>query len=486
MVIFMILTMIPLKSVFCNDSGIVVGRAVLKLDGFQDEHREMVAPFKLKIACWKQDEYGEYYDETYNVQADTNGVFLLKDISVGGYFRIAVLTLPGQKEFAIPSPIKSPKKYKGQGKMIPIIFSAEKPQTPIPVLNMGTTTFALDKEGNISLQINNESHERIKSKDGYEFNDVEPDFVLLEYAARISNRYSREIDFYIKDRKAYYQADKIFNTAKKESSGSQKVSLLQNALKIYPGHTNAIKALATAYVNNGNIEAAIQVAKQGISNAHNNSAIYQLLVDLLIRTGDSQQAMTMANEYLQLNPGRTLSYVLVSKVYLENNKLGQAEAILSDCFGKVKYYDKYKDAAQIMIEYNYPEKALEYFRSYQQLKPYDAWANINLAYGYLLNDMDDDAVELLKTIPEAEVYYHVSIRARALKKYNLARTFARKSLEYYNDGTLSMSEEELKQYVDRTERSAEFENYWITYLKKIQDENDYKNWNGKPYDAYIN
>ncbi len=464
--------------------GIVIGNVILKLDGFQDQNKEIVAPFDIKIACWSQDEEGEYSDEVFDLKTNEKGFYFLENVKLKGYFRLVLIKLPGDQEIVIPSVIKSPKSYKGKAKLLPLVFSAVKDDTPYNIIDMGTTWFILDKEGNISIKTCFGPYMRKFSKQGVEIENEEYNFLpLLFFNEQLSGEYPFLTE-YLNDRKLFAKAYMYYDKAKGDISVHEKEKLLNEAIRIYPKFTDASLLLSETYLQAGKNDAAMVLLDKANAIVPGHYRVLEMLVRQLLVQNRIEEATNYCIQYIGVKEDDMDGYILLADCYVRKNEMDNAVQMVQLGVGKASSIQKYIDAARFFEKQKQNQKAFEYYQTYYRLKPADAWANIYLAFGYMITGDYESARKTIEVYPESMVYYYASLKARSLKQYEMASVFAHNALKNYNDGTLEIEEEELQQYVDRTLRSAEFEQFWVLYLKKIQAENDFGNWQGPPYDLY--
>ncbi len=108
-----------------------------------------------------------------------------------------------------------------------------------------------------------------------------------------------------------------------------------------------------------------------------------------------------------------------------------------------------------------------------------------LARAYIKAGRVSEAVQISKICNKSFVYYNIYITLKAAVQFDQAEQMINKAMATYADGTLSIEQSKLKDIITNFSISKKAQEHFIAYLKTIQEDGDYENWEGKPYDLYI-
>lgn len=461
----------------------LIGRAIIALDGYNNQHGDLVRKSNVTIARYFEDDFGTWREESYKVTTDENGYYIINDIPIKGFYRVANINVGGKDGDNVKSIIPSPMNRKGPALMLAIFFSSRKTDAETKVIDNGSTTLIIDEEGSLSIKLIKGINELSYSKDGFKKNDIN---YYLDVAKYFSN--NQAIMSYYNNRQSYLSALPHFENAKEliTSDLSSAKKELEKAINIYPAYQEATLKLVNILIQESDYSEATNYIKRARVLEPENLTLLRKECLIYDKRKDHTNVITSIKQFLADNEDNPDAFTLLAYYTNKYDGINAVDKVWDQYILESQNIKKYMHAGSFYYSERMYDKAIEYFTNYYNENSDNDWSMIYLASAYVANGQDDKAREMMKALPVANVYFKVSIEAERIKNYDLAIEFMEKAIEFMNDNSISETEEEMAQRLENIKISQRFESYWANYLKKIQNDNDYCNWKTKPFDAYSN
>ncbi len=197
------------------------------------------------------------------------------------------------------------------------------------------------------------------------------------------------------------------------------------------------------------------------------------------------RAIVCYEQYLKLKPTDRWRFTYLADAYLAANRYEDGDTLWQRGLREIDDDIKYLGAAQFYRKAGKHDKALPLFEAYAKAKPDDDWAAAYLAQAHFLNRDPKKAEHVMSQNGKAVTFYRCAGTAAEAKRYDWAERWTRMAFAKYADGTLDKSKEDIERAAARNKWKHDLEKQWVAYLKTIQEEGDYGNWEKKPYDWYV-
>jgi tetratricopeptide (TPR) repeat protein len=281
------------------------------------------------------------------------------------------------------------------------------------------------------------------------------------------NRFKKAADFYEK----YGAFDKA-------------IPLYQKNLTLKPDDRSAYKYLANAYVAAGNLKMAENIWEQGLQKV-TDTKIYNDVGDFYKETDQKIKAIIFYEKYVESDPKNVLGYMDLADAYVDVDRYEDGYKLWQQGLREVEDEKKYYFAASFYMKAGDKKLAIQYFKKYADLKRDNNWAKIYLIRAYIAGDRATEALKMAIDANKALIYYNTYTSLMNVYHFDEAKKMLSAAANSYSDTTLSMELKTLKKKEAQFDVDKKVKEFFLSYLKTIQEGSDYNNWNDKPYDLYI-
>lgn len=427
LVLLVALSVLVVEIALAAETGYVVGRVYIELDGYEGMHAFLAEEANIELVHVFKDGEGNWQEKFYKTRCDEEGYYYLSKMPLDGYYRVTKFIQDGGTE--IPSWI--PPTIKGILDNIDLIllrFSGSRIAEHLDIIDVGETIIVLHEGGTLSLVqksgtgISTITKEGKNSWEGSNFG-----FSVLGYFSKFSKNASgilkETASKALEDRTKYLKAVPFHDQAYEltKSDKDAAVEKYRAAIQAYPAYDDAYFNLAVVLIDLQKEEEAIQLLKQGQEHCPTSNKIKFVLGSLYAKTGQAANAIPLLEDVLD---------VLSNK---NNERL----------------------------------------------------AYLYLARAYIKAGRVSEAVQISKICNKSFVYYNIYFTLKAAVQFDQAEQMINKAMATYADGTLSIKQSKLKDIITNFSINKKAQEHFIAYLKTIQEDGDYENWEGKPYDLHI-
>ena len=262
------------------------------------------------------------------------------------------------------------------------------------------------------------------------------------------------------------------------------IPLYEQYLTAKPKDRSAFVYLADAYLAAGRGDDGGQLWERGLRELKDDDKYYNA-GQFYRKAGEPDKAIPCYESYLSLEPSNPERYDYLANAFLAADRYEDGKALWQRGLKEIMDDEKYRYAGNFFRRAKKPAIALTLFHKYNEAKPDDNWAKIYLLRSYVANGKIPDAVQTALRGNKAIIYLNAYSALMASYQFNEAEDMLRKALHAYFDGTLSMERNSLEDRIANLSIEKKTRRYFVSYLKAIQDDSDYDNWRGKPYDLYI-
>ena len=130
-----------------------------------------------------------------------------------------------------------------------------------------------------------------------------------------------------KDRVEVLKLLELAQNAESRLSEPRRIELLQQALRQDPGDPNVYYQLGAKYEKAGRYPEAMQLYRAALRNGIENSRLHSRIADLLVRSGNKDEAIPEYENAAQLNPADVESQPNLATAYLETRRLPDAQRV---------------------------------------------------------------------------------------------------------------------------------------------------------------
>lgn len=371
------------------ETGYVVGRVYLKIDGFQNVNREIIESAKVEIAHVK-----DHKITTINTTTDKQGYFVLQNQSLDGlYFPYkiqgSVINIP------VPSAVPDPDPSKGVGGLLYYMFSSQHEAAP-PIIDCGETIILLKADGKLAVQRRYKKNHAILdfSKDKpYENVQGTYGYPGLEYYAKSGSGSLKSIaNEALLDRQSFAHAELLKKEADELKKGDKNAAAdkYREAILAYPFYGDAYIALVSVLKSLKKKEEAIELLEKAQRNCPASDDVKFELGKLYVDTDQASKAVALLESFLKNNADNLSVYENLAKAYQAADRQVDADKLWQKAIASIKSDSRFREAADFYKEIGRLDKAIPLYEEYLAAKPKDRWAFGYLAEAYLAAGRADD------------------------------------------------------------------------------------------------
>ena len=274
------------------ERGYIVGRVYVKIDGFQNVHREIIERSKIEIAYVK-----DYKIKILRTTTDSRGYFVLKNQPLDGYYFPYKIRIPNLNQ-PLPSVVPDPDPNKGVGGRLFTMFSSNR-ESFDPIIDCGETIIKLKKSGKLAVQRSLGKKRAIldfTTKNKYELRDGNYGYPGLRYFSKSGNgKLKNTAGRAYQNANAKARAESLVKAIPQKAKLDELVQRWTEVLRVYSNMEQIYGKLAFYYKVTRKQNEAIQTYKKLLSEKPDDLWLRVYLIRSYLDAGNVSGAVRTAN-----------------------------------------------------------------------------------------------------------------------------------------------------------------------------------------------
>lgn len=381
-----------------KDKGYIVGRVYTKLDGFNGDTGDVIEKATIIVAQVMNHEI----KNKITIVTDELGYFFIQNQDLEGYYYPYSIETTTFKN-PIESTIAAIHHEKGKAKLSYIPFSSAR-ALGADIIDLGETIFIVKEDGRLVIERRIDQMRSVfdkKSNSPVKISAGSFGFPALEQMSKTGSvNIKKASGEALKSKKHYAQATEIRKKSKKESNKNERITLLKQAVDLYPKYIIAFSDLIQMLFEVKRYDEALSVAKKAVKQNPNAKELLRLLAISFTKKGQVDTSIPILESLIVNNPKETKYYYDLAEAYQVTGYSTNIDRLWENASQKSESTSIFLEEGKFYKRNKEYSKAIKAFKSYWKDNRDKKSAYTDLAETLLFAKRKKEAEEIWLDAPD--------------------------------------------------------------------------------------